>query len=188
MRSSYRLLCRFHFASMRPTPLPLHVTSRRPCKLVATRSACGVLNASSRMRAVVLRHERLLKACIHYVLSLPVAIERCCGINASRAENCRLTNSDLELRVAIAQFQNNSSRFQQAGYASFSRSRSSCGYLQREGFQIRESTRSVTFARKRPPRLTENHILAVVCAGYATILCIGASRRSVLKVSAVPHR
>jgi len=81
----------------------------------------------------VLRHERLLKACIHYVLSLPVAIERCCGINANHAENCRLTNSDLELRVAIAQFQN-SSRFQQAGYASFSPSRSSCGYLQRAGF------------------------------------------------------
>jgi hypothetical protein len=54
------------------------------------------------MRAVVLGHEQLLKACIQYVFSPPVAIERCCGINANHGENCQLTNSDLEPRVAIA--------------------------------------------------------------------------------------
>ena len=35
-------------------------------------------------------------ACIQHAFSLPVAIERCCGINANHAENCQLTNSDLE--------------------------------------------------------------------------------------------
>jgi hypothetical protein len=35
-------------------------------------------------------------ACIQCTFSLPVAIERCCGINAYHAENCQLTNSDLE--------------------------------------------------------------------------------------------
>ena len=47
-----------------------------------------------RMRAVVLRHEQLLKAYIQYVLSLPVAIERCCAINANHAENRRLTSNE----------------------------------------------------------------------------------------------
>jgi hypothetical protein len=56
---------------------------------------------------------------MQYVFSLPGAIERCCGINANHADNCQLTNSDLETRVAIAQFQNSSRRFQQARYGSF---------------------------------------------------------------------
>jgi hypothetical protein len=56
---------------------------------------------------------------MQYAFSLPVAIECCCGINANHAENCPLTNSDLETRVAIARFQNNSRRFQQARYGSF---------------------------------------------------------------------
>jgi hypothetical protein len=47
--------------------------------------------------------EQLLKACIQYVFSLPVVIERCCGINANHAQNCQLTDSDpdLETRVPV---------------------------------------------------------------------------------------
>ena len=41
----------------------------------------------------MLRHEQLLKAYIQYVLSLPVAIERHCAINANHAENCWLTSN-----------------------------------------------------------------------------------------------
>src|SRR5258708_8055391 len=63
--------------------------------------------------------EQPLKACIQYVFSLPVTIERCCGINANHAQNCQLTNSDLETRVAIARFQNNFRRFLQAHYGGF---------------------------------------------------------------------
>jgi hypothetical protein len=58
--------------------------------------------------------EQLLEACIQDVTSLPVAIERCCGINANHAQNRQLTNSDLEARVAIADFKNGSRGFQQA--------------------------------------------------------------------------
>jgi hypothetical protein len=75
---------------------------------------CFILNESCRVE-----REQLLKACIQYVFSLPVAIERCCGINANHAQNRQLTNSDLETRVAIARFQNNSRRFQQARCGSF---------------------------------------------------------------------
>jgi hypothetical protein len=35
----------------------------------------------------VLRHEQLLNAYVQYILSPPVAIERCCAINANHAEN-----------------------------------------------------------------------------------------------------
>jgi hypothetical protein len=56
---------------------------------------------------------------MQYAFWPPAAIERCCGINANRVENCPPTNSDLETRGAIARFQNNSRRFQQARYGSF---------------------------------------------------------------------
>jgi hypothetical protein len=71
------------------------------------------------MRAAVLNSNSFSKAYMQYAFSPPVAIERYCGINANHAENCPLTNSDLETRGAIARYQNNSRRFQQARYGSF---------------------------------------------------------------------
>jgi hypothetical protein len=61
--------------------------------------------------------EQLLKACIQYAFSVPVAIERCCGINANHAQNCYLANSGT--RLALARVQNNSRRFQQADHQLF---------------------------------------------------------------------
>jgi hypothetical protein len=57
---------------------------------------CFIQNESCRVEP-----EQLLK-CTQYVFSLPVAIERSCGINANHAENRQLTGSDPTTRAAIA--------------------------------------------------------------------------------------
>jgi hypothetical protein len=47
--------------------------------------------------------EPALKACIQYVLSLPVAIERCCAINANDAENYWLaSNGTIDLLLEFS--------------------------------------------------------------------------------------
>src|SRR5882724_7767202 len=46
--------------------------------------------------------ETALKACIQHAFSLPVAIERCYGINANHAQNSQATSSDLTTRIATA--------------------------------------------------------------------------------------
>ena len=52
-------------------------------------------NESSRVQ-----FEQLVSACIQYVLPPVAAIERSCSIGANDAQNCQLTSSDPETRVA----------------------------------------------------------------------------------------
>jgi hypothetical protein len=50
---------------------------------------CFIYNESCRIET-----RTAFKACIQYSLSPPVAIERCCWINANHAENRRLTSNE----------------------------------------------------------------------------------------------
>jgi len=80
-----------------------------------SRSACEGAQGFIYIESCRVELEQLLKARIQYVFSLPVAIERCCGINANHAQNCHLTKSDPKTRVAIARFQSNFAQVSTSG-------------------------------------------------------------------------